>query len=77
MNLNTIASFTWSFNHSFFVETNEGNFVWSDPEYGGDNTIRKFNGDYKKWCKKEKIPFGRDKGMHTIGEYCGHDVKFE
>ena len=73
--LNTIASFTWGFGNKFFLETREGNFVWSDPDYpGGDNTIVKFNGTYKGWCKSQGIPFGRDKGQHRIQDYCGELV---
>ena len=38
--LNLIGDFTWLWNDIFFIETEQGNFVWSDPEYNGDNTIR-------------------------------------
>jgi len=62
---------------TFFLQTDEGNFVWSDPEYNGDNTIVSFDGTYKDWCRKEEIPFGRDKGRHTIENYCGSDVIFK
>ena len=44
-----VADFTWNWNDLFFLETAKGNFVWSDPEYGGDNTIRPYNGDLKKF----------------------------
>jgi hypothetical protein len=30
--LDTVASFTWDFGQNFFLETSEGNFVWSDPD---------------------------------------------
>ena len=76
INLNTFAEFTWGFGQRFFLETNEGNFVWSDPEYNGDNTISPFRGTYKNWVKQENIPFGRGKGRHTIKSYCGKNVVF-
>ena len=76
INLDTVADFTWGFGCHFFLETEDGNFIWSDPEYQGDNTIKQFNGDYKEWCSKSNIPFGRDKGSHTIRGYCGENVKF-
>jgi len=70
----TVADFVWSFHDKFFLETQEGNFVWSDRDYGGDNTIWPFKGGIKQWCKTEGIPFGRCKGRHTIKHYCGPDV---
>jgi len=74
LTLNTIGEFTWSFSDKFFIETDVGNFVWSDPDYQGDNTIVLFRGSYKDWCREIGIPFGRDKGKHTIEGYCGKDV---
>ena len=70
INLDTIGTFTWNFGQEFFIETAEGNYIWNDPDYSGDNTIRKFNGTYDEWCKKTNIPYGRDKGVHRIGDYC-------
>jgi hypothetical protein len=69
------GQFTWNYGNRFFIETAEGNFVWSDPDYpGGNNTILPFQGDYEKWCRVENIPYGRDKGYHKIGDYCGKYV---
>lgn len=76
INLDTVADFGWSFHETFFLETKEGNFIWSDPYYGGDNTIRSFDGDVKRFCKQEQIPFVRCKGRHTIRKYCGEGVRF-
>ena len=69
------AEFTWSFGSHFLLQTNKGNFVWSDPEYGGDNTIKPFDGGYKEWCQDEHIDFGRSKGIHFIVSYCGSEVR--
>ena len=71
-----IADFTWSFHHTFFLETDKGNDVWSDPDYEGvESIIRPFKGDLQDWYKSEGIPFGRSKGRHTIGGYCGYNVR--
>lgn len=75
--LSESASFTWGFGDKFFVEAPSGNYVWSDPDYDGDNTIRPFAGTYEQWRLSEGIPFGRDKGYHVVGHYCGPDVKVE
>ena len=75
--LDTVADFTWSYGEEFFLETPDGCYVWSDPDYGGDNTIRKFEGTYADWCKKRHLDFGRGKGCHKIGEYYGKDVIIE
>ena len=75
LTLDSVANFTWAYSKTFFLETEEGNFEWHDPDYGGDNTIVPFNGNYKDWCRKMAVPFGRDKGNHTIRGYCGDDVK--
>lgn len=76
LSTSTIASFTWMFNHLFFLETNVGNFIWSDAGYpGGDNTIRPYTGTLREFCREIEVPFGRDKGTHFIGDYCGEDVQ--
>ncbi len=62
------GDFTWDFGQYFFIETTEGNFIWSDPEYGGDNLITRYEGSYSDWAGDG---FGRDKGRHIIGEYIG------
>lgn len=72
----TIAEFTWNFNMYFYVETAEGNYIWSDPDYGGDNTLKKTHLSYAEWIDPDnKGLFGRFKGTHTVGRYCGDDVK--
>lgn len=75
LTLDDEAEFTWMFGHEFFLETSKGNFVWSDPEYSGDNTIRSFSGTYKDFQKQLGVGLGRYKGKHIIREYCGSDVK--
>jgi hypothetical protein len=65
---NLIGEFIWNFGSEFFIETDYGNFIWSDPDYGGDNTIRKYRGSFSKYIKGG---FGRDKGRHKIFDFCG------
>jgi len=75
LTLETVAEFIWFWNDKFFLETPCGNFVWSNPEYDGDNTIVPFEGSIENFCKKIGIPYGRDKGRHTIGGYCCEYLK--
>lgn len=75
LSLDDVADFTWDFGSWFFLETDKGNFQWNDPEYGGTNTITKFDGTYQDWIKSCHIPYGRGKGKHVIRDYCGPDVK--
>lgn len=69
------GEFTWSFNRFFHIETSQGCFEWSDPEYGGDNSIRR-TVKYEDWIKQHKIPYGRDKGFHIIENYVGTDFTY-
>lgn len=74
--LNCVAHFTWMFDKNFFVETPYGNFVWSDPDYGGDNTFKKFKASYEEFNDSYgKGHFGRDKGRHVVSSYCGNEIK--
>lgn len=73
LTLDDVADFTWGFGSTFHLDTTKGSFEWSDPEYGGDNTIRPCP-HYNQWCERQGIEFGRDKGTHIIRDYCGADV---
>ena len=73
--LNVVGEFTWMWGMDFFIETDVGNFIWKDPDYQGDNTIRRYNGSYNDYLKEFDIDFGRDKGKHMISEYCGTEFK--
>lgn len=75
--LDTIADFSWCWNHVFFLETSEGCFLWSDSEYPhGDNTITPYNGTLRDFLRESNTPFVRDKGTHRIRDYCGENVRF-
>lgn len=73
LTLETVAEFTWDFGQEFFLQTEYGNYIWSDPRYKGNNTIRPTELSYEEWIGKGN--FGRSKGKHLIGLYCGQDVK--
>lgn len=77
LSLDDIAEFTWMWTNIFFLETNKGNYLWSDPDYGGDNTIKKYPGSLEDYCRETNTPYGRDKGKHFISDYCGLDVRIE
>ena len=63
------ADFTWDFGQNFLLKTDNGYFIWSDPAYGGDNTIRPYPGNSRDFG-------GKFKGNHEIGSYCGNEVQF-
>jgi hypothetical protein len=66
-----VGDFSWDYGCTFFIETEKGNFVWSDPEYGGNNEIKAFDGSFKCALRKWHLPCMRDKGTHRIKDYCG------
>ena len=74
---NLVGSFCWNYSNKFFIETDMGNFVWSDPDYHGDNTMKMYNGTYQEWLKEQGIPYCRDKGNHIIGNYCKNFIFVE
>jgi hypothetical protein len=79
LTLDTVCEFTWNFGSLFLLEPKIMNisgshFVWSDPDYGGDNTIKPYHGNPRDFT--EPGFSGRFKGTHTIRKYCGEDVAF-
>lgn len=73
--LNLEGHFTWFWNDKFFIETKDGCYIWSDPVYNGSGTLVEFSGDYADFAQEMNIDYGRDKGVHRIGDYCGEDIK--
>lgn len=71
---NTEANFSWNYGQYFFVETKDGNYVWADPDYGGDNSFHYFHGTYRDFIRWDGVPYCRDKGRHFIHDYCGKDI---
>jgi hypothetical protein len=74
--LNLMGSFTWFWCELFFIETKKGNFVWSDPDYNGDNTIKLFSGSIFDFHKQSGYDYGRCKGEHQIYRKCGDQIIF-
>ena len=75
--LNKMMYFTWSYGKEFFLSPNEDpnhehNYIWSDPEYQGDGTIRCYNGTIKQYFGSS----GRCKGCHRIVDFCGSNTTF-
>lgn len=70
--------FTWDFGSNFIIETEVGAFIWSDPAYHGTGVIRPLGMTLQEYFKTPS--FGRDKGTHRIGKYCGdftfHPIPF-
>jgi len=75
LTLDDSGNFCWNYGQEFFIETAKGNFIWSDPDYHGDNTIRPYTGTIGDYCKQNHLRFLRDKGDHFVRDYCGKDVK--
>lgn len=73
--LDEVGDFTWNFGSEFFVETSKGNFIWSDPDYGGDNTLTRFVDTYRAYDSENNFRGGRSKGKHVIRSYCSDKVK--
>ena len=77
LNLSDFGIFTFIYEEDFFVETDKGNYIWSNPYYGGNNEITSFNGDIKDWLNSKENVNSINKGRHKILSYCGKDVKIE
>lgn len=71
--LDAMADFTWDMGSSFLIETPFGNFEWSNPEYGGDNTVKPYKGTLEEWIEKN-AGYARDKGSHIVRNYTGSRV---
>lgn len=73
-----VGGFTWNYNCKFLIETPEGNFIWSNPDYPfGDNSVVRYHGSYEDWIQQENIPYGRYKGKHVVENYIGMDFSFK
>lgn len=66
-----VGEFLWSFGASWFIESKMGNFIWDDPDHGGNNTVRETLIPYLVWLDGEHIEFARSKGLHCIKDYIG------
>lgn len=72
----TIGKFGWAWSHEFFVQTDYGNFIYSDPDYpNGNNTLQPYPHSLRKFCQDRGLACVRDKGCHPIEKFCGPNVK--
>lgn len=70
--LDRLAEFTWNFGTEYYVEVENGdNYIWSDPDKGGNNTLTKTTESYTDWVFPN---WGRSKGKHIIQNVCGTKV---
>ncbi len=72
--LDSVCEFTWGFGREYLIKVGTEYYVWSDPEFEGTNQIRPYKGNLQditsQWL------FGKHKGIHRIGDYCGGCVTF-
>lgn len=74
--LNLVGQFYWAWGHKWFIETEKGNFVWSDPDYpGGTDEIVPFGGTLADFAEMFHVEYVRCKGPHLISTYCGNTFK--
>lgn len=62
--LGATAMFWWDLADKFLLETPYGTWLWSDPEFGGNNTLTKFSGGLKDfstmyWEGFDPVPIGQ------------------
>jgi len=80
LNLDSECEFTWMWGRDFHLQAEDGRaYLWSSPDYGGDNTIRPHHrtiSDYGRLYQHNPTAWGRDKGQHRIRDYCGNGVIF-
>ena len=60
------GEFFYLFGQEFFIKTKIGNFIWSNPSYNGDGSMRRYNGTLESYASESRC-----KGEHDIEYYCG------
>ena len=74
----SLAEFLWTHGSEWLLIVEDESYIWSDPEYGGDGTIRPMNQeDVERFNRAEEGCALRDKGVHRVGNYCGESVKIK
>lgn len=73
--LNAFADFTWCWGQEFIIRVNDQVFVWKDPDYDGNNTVTEQDCTHNELMARMGIDFGRCKGRHIVGNYCGEEIK--
>jgi len=49
-----------------------GNYQWSNPDYGGDNTMEPTGMEIREWCNSQQVDTAKYMGKKIIGTYCGN-----
>jgi hypothetical protein len=70
---NLFGDFTFDYKDEFFISTEKGNFVFSDPKYGGSGELKKYDGSRKNWEESKAKVFGPIN--HFLDYVCG-DFKY-
>lgn len=65
------GSFYWCFGFDYFITTDNGNFIWQDPQFGGDNSFILFNGNIEDYKRHKKISSFRWEGIFSVDDRCG------
>ena len=72
INLNSVAAFYFNVQQDAILEIDGNYYIWSDPEFNGDHTIRSLNCSFEEYFKDDPAC---DAGKWRIIDYCGPDVK--
>lgn len=59
------------------LETEHGNFIWSDGERCGTNTIRPTELNYEELCQYNYFTPRSPRSEHVIGSFTGYTVSLE
>jgi hypothetical protein len=80
---NLTGDFCWYFGSNWAIQVGRDVYIWSGPEYCGDNTIYKYPkkvvsiADYKEMTDEVFGSYGRAKGLKHIGSMISEDVKWK
>ena len=44
----------WDYHKRYFLENEEGNWVWQNPEFGGNNTLVPYPGSYVEFLQESR-----------------------
>jgi len=68
--------FTFLWENTYFVETENGNFVWQRPSnYNIANTLKKLPMSLEDYIERMKLTGDRNRVQYRIGTFCGENIK--
>ena len=65
------GTFHYGGTDSYFVQTVAGNFIWFDPEHGGNNTMVKVEYDLQSWLAENHLDASCQTFNRLIKTQCG------